>query len=115
MSDKINNVEIQIDGYNVVRHDRPDGRRGGGVCMYIRTTLFFNERLDFTSNTPVEAAWVELKMENSNILLCCMYRPSNANCEYFNEILDMLDNTSMEGLDIALFCDLNNPIHLIES
>ncbi len=62
----------------------------------------------------------------NNILLCCMYKPPKANCEYFNEILNKLDNASMEGLYIVLLGDLNinyiideslnnNPIHLIES
>ena len=65
LSDKINNAEIYIDGYGIVGHDRQGGCRGGGVCMYIRNTLPFDEKVDMTTDTPIEAIWIELKMKKS--------------------------------------------------
>ena len=35
IDDKINNYEVSIDGYDLVRKGRK--RTGGGVAMYIRT------------------------------------------------------------------------------
>jgi exonuclease III len=37
LDDKINNYEVNIDGYNLVRKGRR--RTGGGVAMYIRNSI----------------------------------------------------------------------------
>ncbi len=39
LSDKVSDNEVYIHGYTVKRQDRLDGRRGGGVCMYVKNTL----------------------------------------------------------------------------
>ena len=44
--------EIQIAGYDIRREDR--SRHGGGVCIYIRSDLAFNQ-LDEPSHEELEA------------------------------------------------------------
>ena len=42
LDETIDNNEMRIEGYDIVRRDRPDnGRHGGGVCFYIRSDLNF--------------------------------------------------------------------------
>lgn len=56
LHEKISNTEVKIDGYVLVRRDRGNGKRGGGVCQFIRDTLFFTERCDL-NNDLLEAKW----------------------------------------------------------
>ncbi len=44
IDDKINNYEVSIDGYDLVRKDRK--RTGGGVAMYIRNSISYKTRQD---------------------------------------------------------------------
>ena len=38
---------VSIDGYDIVRRDRPlNGRNGGGVCFYLRSNINYNVRKD---------------------------------------------------------------------
>ena len=38
------NGVISVDGYDMIRRDRTDGRRGGGVCMYIKNDIQHSDR-----------------------------------------------------------------------
>ena len=65
--------EIIIPYYTVIRKDR--NREGGGVCMYIRTDLAFNQRNDI-SDDQLEMLWIELLLPHTRpILICTCYRP----------------------------------------
>lgn len=50
--------ELQIDGYNLIRIDRPDNHRGGGTGIYFSNELMGRHRLDLNSN-ELEAVWLE--------------------------------------------------------
>ena len=63
--------EISIDGYTVLRKDR--NRNGGGVCVYIKHNIAFNQRLDL-HNDMIEALWFELLLPKPIIVGVC-YRP----------------------------------------
>ena len=49
LNDSINDEEIDIDGYKVVRRDRTSGS-GGGVCLYIRSDIAFNINIDIRTD-----------------------------------------------------------------
>ena len=45
----ISDNEVHIHGYEIVRRDRkPNGRHGGGVCIYIRNSINFSIRHDLS-------------------------------------------------------------------
>ena len=47
----INDNEVYIPGYEIVRKDRKiNGRHGGGVCIYIRCNLNYKIREDLSSD-----------------------------------------------------------------
>ena len=55
-------------------------------------------------------SWLQVNVKgciNKAILLGTIYRPPQANIEYYEKILDVLDTISTEGLDIVLAGDLN--------
>ena len=52
----IDDNEIELPGYSITRRDRSE-RTGGGVMIYIRENLVFNERNDLHNSN--EAIWIE--------------------------------------------------------
>lgn len=127
LNDKIKDGEINITGYTIKRGDRKHGRKGGGVCIYIRDTLSYKERHDLTANSQVEAVCVELVRSSAdNIIVSCVYRPPKPNCSYYDKMLDLLEKMSTENKELILLGDLNidykldhtlstNPLHYIEN
>ena len=49
-----------MDGYVLVRKDRP-ARRGGGVALYVREQLEYIELCLGVDEEPVESLWVRIK------------------------------------------------------
>jgi hypothetical protein len=71
----VNDGEIAVPGFNVVRQDR--NRNGGGVALFIRDSLAFNPRPDLAVD-GLEATWVEILLpKTKGILVCVCYRPPN--------------------------------------
>ena len=57
----------------MIRNDR--NREGGGVCIYVKSTLAFNVRSDL-NDPKLEALWVEILLPKSkSILIGVCYRP----------------------------------------
>jgi len=76
LDDSVSDAEIQILGY-ILRRDR--ARHGGGVCVYIRSDIAFNERLDL-QNEIIETLWIDLLLPKTKpILIGTCYRPPNQN------------------------------------
>ena len=62
----INDQEVYLPGFEIVRRDRKvTGRNGGGVCLYIRSNINFKVRYDLQSelleNLIVEITKLRLK------------------------------------------------------
>ncbi|XP_065639652.1 uncharacterized protein LOC136072374 [Hydra vulgaris] len=57
-----------IDGYSLYRKDCQDGRRGGGVAIYIVDVFNSHEVNQFYTNL-LEQVWVSVKFNNKHILI----------------------------------------------
>ena len=57
---------VKIRGYGIVRKDR--SRTGGGVCIYLRSTINFKIRNDLVPD-DIEAICTEISKPNSRTLL----------------------------------------------
>ena len=101
-------VEVCLPGFELVRRDRfVNGRRGGGVCIYIRSNLNFIERHDLISET-LENLIVEIKKPRSkSILVSTWYRPPDSPTSYFSEFEKMIGLMDAENLEYFLLGDLN--------
>jgi hypothetical protein len=44
---------VNVPGYNILRRDRSDGCRGGGVCLYIENSIDSYELLTLVSKGAV--------------------------------------------------------------
>ena len=60
LNSKMNDDLVSLSGYSIVRSDRVDGRRGGGVCAFIKSSVPF-----FTLRNlcipDVESLWLKLR------------------------------------------------------
>jgi hypothetical protein len=60
LSSNVPNSAIDISGYSLLRHDRSDGRRGGGVCVFVKDMLPFIHLKEIESH-EYESLWLLLK------------------------------------------------------
>ena len=73
IDDGISDNDIEIEGYIVNRKDR--NRFGGGVAIYIQSTIQFTLREDL-KNLDFETISVELNLPfTKSIVLTTLYRP----------------------------------------
>ena len=70
LSDSIDNSCIHIQGYDIVRRDR--NRNGGGVCLYIRSSINFKTRSSLMSDI-YEAIVVEIFKPNSQPFVLLLF------------------------------------------
>ena len=79
LSNNVDNSVIGLNGFSTFRHDRSDGRRGGGVCVYVnnRFPVF---HLEDISVPDIESIWLLLKPSRlprgfNSIILGAIYHP----------------------------------------
>ena len=60
--------EVGIDGYSFFHKDR-EGRRGGGVALYVRNT--FNSYINTTTKTDrnAESLWIDIIIRKKKIIV----------------------------------------------
>ena len=109
LHDGIQDSEIQIPDFSIVRSDRYS-RVGGGVCVYVRTTVNFKICLCF-SNSVREL--LILKLQNPSTIIIIIYRPSCLDCNF----IDVISRTEQYILTISaplpniiLLGDFNFPL-----
>ena len=96
---------VNLVGYNIVRQDR--NRNGGGVCVYIRTSIEFRRRLDL-ENDSLEMIALDIKKPNSrSFLVSCWYRPPHSPVECFDIFEECLNKAEDEYKDIYITGDIN--------
>ena len=71
---------LQIPGYELIRSDKPNNTKHGGVCIYYREHLPLTVRTDLS---PLNECLVcEVKVNNKKCFLTCAYRsPSQSSVE----------------------------------
>ena len=105
--DDSHNWSAAMDGYKLFRKGR-QGRRGGGVALYIRECfdcLELNE-----GNDKVECLWVKIrgKANKADILVGVCYRPPNQDEETDEVFYKRLAEVS-QSLALVLVGDFNLP------
>lgn len=87
LNGNITDKEIEIPDYDSTRCDRLDGRRGGGVCVYVNHNTRYEEMLVRTQRpTCIES--VCLRLCNPNIFLMAAYIPPNLTSNDYKAITD---------------------------
>ena len=83
--------EVYIPGFEIVRKDRKiNGRKGGGVCTYVRTNLNYRIR-NGLNNDLLECLFVEIsKPRSTPFLVGTWYRPPSSPPNLFSEFENVI-------------------------
>ena len=74
---------IDLNGYDIVKKDR--SRNGGGVCIYLRSSINYKLRQDLIPS-ELEAVCVEINKPHSwPFLVTTIYRPPNSTHDFFEK------------------------------
>ena len=100
-----------IEGY-VQRELYRKQRKGGGVSLYVKEEIVFNDRDDLTfNNNNVESLFIELsssEQQNNRIIIGIVYKPPGALIEPFLESLNEILNTvNKEHKETYIMGDFN--------
>ena len=82
-------TEFKIDGYHVYNKDR-EGRKGGGVAIYVKESLSSYVNTEISSDDSTETIWVEIINGRDKLLLGCIYRPPKVTRQKSNLIFNEL-------------------------
>jgi hypothetical protein len=89
-----------------LRKDRL-GDPHGGVALYCREKHVMNHRKDLDVK-DLEAVWAEMNIKGKKILVAAMYRPLNANVEYWNLIEESINQAKQANIpNMFILGDLN--------
>ena len=103
LDNSVSDTEISVSGYSIVRKDR--NRHGGGVLMFLKEGIKF-ELVSLSSQDEVEAVFVKI-CSQSQFVLGCLYRPPSAQSQYFDVLLDCIEEIKVSNSEVILMGDLN--------
>ena len=102
LDSSINNQEINLPGYDIIRKDR--NRNGGGVCIYIRSSINYKLRTSIVPDT-LECLCIEIckpRVAGHFLFNTTWYRPPNSSA--FETFIGRID---CENKDRYILGDLN--------
>ena len=103
MDNTIDNKEIGIDGYSIIRHDR--NRHGGGVMFYVHDSLPY-QHVNLTGY-EVENIWLKFNMDRKTYVLGNIYRPPRSDAAYFEKMLDLVAQAVNISDNVIVLGDMN--------
>lgn len=106
----VHDREVHLAGLELVRRDRPvNGRSGGGVCMYLRSSINYRIRNDLCGD--LECIIVEVTNPHSKpYLISTWYRPPNSHSAVYDAFEIFIDKIDAEDKEMYLLGDLNSDL-----
>jgi hypothetical protein len=101
----ISDSELSLPGYNLYRRDRTTGQ-GGGVAIYVSNSVTCVERCDLES-ICLESIWVEVKLGNTSLLVCVVYRPPTSPVEWYTNFQSQMEKATTVSSNVILLGDFN--------
>ena len=112
MKDSISSDLFTIPGYcPLICLDRSDGRRSGGVALYVSTSIAVKRRKNLDL-CDFELLWVELKIGSNNLICGICYRPPgddlNSYIRFLENLQWCLDNIAIQPYSfVTIIGDFN--------
>lgn len=110
LTENIEDNLISIDGYQLIRHDRNQQTRGGGICVYFKAGI--NCRIVSSSkndtNNITEFLFLETEIGGEKFLLGVFYNPPRVDCS--TVLSQQLIDHSLRYNKIILIGDFNTDI-----
>ena len=103
----VNDNEVYIPGYEIIRRDRYlKGRSGGGVCLYVPSTINYSIRSDLS--TELETVTIEIRKPRSKpFVVSTWYRPPNSLVDIFRFFEAFIGELDSENMEYWVLGDLN--------
>ncbi len=93
--------------YNDTTHRPLKHSGGGGVGMFVRTSLLSNVTLVSSNISELEYIGLKIAKQENHYTIFCVYRPPGLEMEYFIEQLELLLTSLSEGESVILMGDIN--------
>ena len=94
-------ADIYIPANKIARRDRSDGRKGGGS-----EDLNAYDSSELSSNSSLEAAWIDLSLHSQRLLIGSIYRPPDCS-SFFDEFSEVMEILWRNRSNIILLGDFN--------
>ena len=106
LNSTITDDSIHINGYSIIRNDR--NRNGGGVCIYIRTSIDYCLRNELIPLNEFEILSIDIKKPNSKAFnVTAAYRPPNCTAGFFEALEAIIRAIDIESKEHIVLGDLN--------
>ena len=106
----VNDNEIYLPGFEVVRKDRSVNGRSG-VCIYLRSNINY-QICDDLCDDQLECVVVEIIRPHSRpFIVSTWYKPPNSPQDIFRQFESLIDKVDSEQKDFYLLGDLNCNVH----
>ena len=106
LHEDIDDSEVYIPEYFIIRTDRPGHNSHGGTAMYVSQRVSFHRILDVTT-TIFESCWIQIELKSSKpVILGVVYFP-NKNSEYLNELDNILNQIENDDKEYIIAGDFN--------
>ena len=106
LDESVTNAEIELNGYIVNRKDR--NRKGGGVCLYIRSDIAFNPKPELSTD-DLESLYVNIFLPKTKpILIGVCYRPPTQT-NFYKLLEESLESVSPD-MEFILLGDFNTDL-----
>lgn len=109
----VSDNDVAIDGFTIIRADRCQTKRGGGVCLYIKNTLKYN-KLNYNHTATFEQLWINVIIKNKTIIFGVVYKPPISNC---NQFIDNFEDVVSEinELSYPIICVGDFNINMLQN
>ena len=105
----VNDNEIYLPGFEVVRKDRSVS--GGGVCIYLQSNINY-QILNDLCDDRLECVVIEIIRPHSrSFIVSTWYKPPNSPQDIFWQFGSLIDKVDSEQKDFYLLGDLNCNLH----
>ncbi len=109
LTNDTNDAYIDMPDYNVYRCDKG---RGGGACIYVKSTLEVNEvKFDVVRPQGIEDVWLSVQScKFPSVVVGCVYRHPKAHVETFDYISDVLTLVCLKNKPSYILGDFNDDL-----
>lgn len=104
---------IGVSDYNLVRKDRQINKRGGGLCIYLRDNIVYEQLLPLLEGCDKDLEWLCLKISlggHKKQIMLLLYRPPNGNPQqaisYLRACLEFFQSEH-RNCELTIMGDLN--------